>query len=58
MAKGTSRIRASVRASRVLPEPVGPVSRTLLFSISTSLNSGDSAAVSLAVWPASNRMRL
>ena len=36
MQNGTSRIRASVRASSVLPEPVGPMSRMLLFSISTS----------------------
>jgi hypothetical protein len=36
MANGTSSMRASVRASRVLPEPVGPISRMLLFSISTS----------------------
>jgi len=36
MAKGTSRILARVRASRVLPEPVGPIIRMLLFSISTS----------------------
>ncbi len=35
-AKGTSRMRARVRASSVLPDPVGPISRTLLFSISTS----------------------
>jgi hypothetical protein len=37
MQNGTSRILASVRASSVLPEPVGPMSRMLLFSISTSL---------------------
>ncbi len=36
MLKGTSRMRANVRASSVLPLPVGPSSRTLLFSISTS----------------------
>ena len=36
MQNGTSRMRASVRASSVLPEPVGPMSRMLLFSISTS----------------------
>ncbi len=36
MAKGTFRKRAKVRANRVLPQPVGPMSRTLLFSISTS----------------------
>ena len=36
MQNGTSRIRASVRASSVFPEPVGPISRMLLFSISTS----------------------
>ena len=37
---GTSRIRASVRASNVLPEPVGPTSRMFDLSISTSLASG------------------
>jgi len=37
MVKGTSRMRASVCASRVLPEPVGPMSRILDFASSTSL---------------------
>ena len=36
IAKGTFRMRASVCASRVLPEPVGPRSRMLLFCSSTS----------------------
>ena len=36
MAKGTFRIRASVWANSVLPEPVGPSSRMLLFCSSTS----------------------
>jgi len=36
MAKGTFRVAARVRARRVLPQPVGPISRTLDFSISTS----------------------
>ena len=36
MAKGTLRMRASVLASSVLPLPVGPISSTLLLSISTS----------------------
>jgi len=58
IANGTSRIFASVRASSVLPEPVGPTSRMLLFSTSTSLNSGDSASDSLPGWPASNISRL
>ena len=35
-AKGTLRILASVLASKVFPQPVGPKSRILLFSISTS----------------------
>src|ERR1044071_1069243 len=34
---GTSRIRASVCASSVLPEPVGPISRMFDFASSTSL---------------------
>jgi hypothetical protein len=33
--KGTSSIRASVCAKRVLPEPVGPISKILLFANST-----------------------
>jgi len=36
MANGTSSTCASVRASSVLPDPVGPIIRMLLFSISTS----------------------
>ena len=36
MQNGTSRIRASVWASSVLPEPVGPTSSTLDFWSSTS----------------------
>ena len=36
MAKGTSRMRASVCANRVLPEPVGPIKRMFDLSISTS----------------------
>jgi hypothetical protein len=36
MAKGTLSFFARVRASRVLPVPVGPSRRTLDFSISTS----------------------
>ena len=36
MANGTLSMRASVRASSVLPEPVGPISRMFDFSISTS----------------------
>jgi hypothetical protein len=40
MANGTSRIFARVRASRVLPEPVGPMSRMLDFSSSTSFSTG------------------
>jgi hypothetical protein len=35
MAKGTLSMRASVLASSVLPEPVGPISRMLLLSSST-----------------------
>src|SRR5476651_629879 len=35
LANGASRIFASVRASKVLPEPVGPIIKMLLFSIST-----------------------
>ena len=38
MQNGTSRIFASVLASKVLPDPVGPMRRILLFSISTSAN--------------------
>ena len=37
MAKGTLRIRARVRASRVLPQPVGPIRRMFDLSSSTSL---------------------
>ena len=37
MVKGTSRMRASVRASSVLPEPVGPIRRMFDFASSTSL---------------------
>src|SRR4028118_673780 len=36
MVKGTSRMRARVWASRVLPQPVGPISRTLDFVSSAS----------------------
>ena len=36
MAKGTSRMRASVWASSVLPEPVGPIRRMFDLSISMS----------------------
>ena len=36
MAKGTLRMRARVCASRVLPQPVGPISRMLDFCSSTS----------------------
>src|SRR4030042_250011 len=36
MANGTRSFRARVRASRVLPVPVGPISRTLDFSSPTS----------------------
>jgi hypothetical protein len=36
MANGTLRKRASVRASRVLPVPVGPMRRMFDFSSSTS----------------------
>jgi hypothetical protein len=35
--KGTSRMRASVCASSVLPEPVGPIRRIFDFASSTSL---------------------
>src|SRR5215467_13524449 len=35
MVKGTSRMRASVCANSVLPEPVGPISRMLDFASST-----------------------
>jgi hypothetical protein len=38
MANGTFSMRASVRASSVLPQPVGPTSRMFDFSISTSLS--------------------
>ena len=38
MAKGTSKILARVWAKRVLPEPVGPMSRILLFCSSTSVS--------------------
>src|SRR6516162_7411188 len=38
--KGTSRMRASVWASSVLPEPVGPISRIFDFVSSTSLWGG------------------
>jgi hypothetical protein len=58
MANGTSSTFASVRASSVLPEPVGPTRRMLLFSTATSVNSGDSAIDSLSDWPASNISRL
>src|SRR5207244_2735108 len=45
MQNGTSRIRARVLARSVLPDPVGPIKRILLFSISTSANgSGWNAA--------------
>ena len=37
MVNGTSRMRASVCASSVLPEPVGPISRMFDFASSTSL---------------------
>ena len=36
MVKGTLTRRARVFASNVFPHPVGPSTRTLLFSISTS----------------------
>jgi len=36
MVKGTSRIRASVCASSVLPDPVGPISRMFDLASSTS----------------------
>src|SRR3546814_1399015 len=36
MVKGTSRMRARVCASRVLPQPVGPTSRMFDFASSTS----------------------
>ncbi len=36
MTNGTSSSRASVWASSVLPEPVGPISRMLLLASSTS----------------------
>ena len=39
--KGTSRSFANVCASRVLPVPVGPRSRMLLFCISTSMSLGE-----------------
>ena len=55
--KGTSMIRANVRANNVLPEPVGPISSTLLFSISTSAKGSICTAVSVPMdwlW----RMRL
>ena len=39
--KGTSRRLAKVRARYVLPLPVGPISKTLLFSISTPSKSSD-----------------
>ncbi len=42
MAKGTFKILAKVLAKSVLPEPVGPISRILLFSISTSLSLNNS----------------
>jgi hypothetical protein len=37
MVKGTSRMRASVCASKVLPDPVGPISRIFDFASSTSV---------------------
>ena len=37
MVKGTSMIRASVWASSVLPEPVGPISMMFDLASSTSL---------------------
>jgi hypothetical protein len=37
MVNGTSRMRASVCASSVLPQPVGPISRMFDFASSTSL---------------------
>jgi hypothetical protein len=42
MANGTFKILAKVLAKSVLPEPVGPISRILLFSISTSLSLNNS----------------
>jgi len=41
MVKGTSSMRASVWASSVLPTPVGPMSRMLDFSSSTSPSLSD-----------------
>ncbi len=40
IAKGTRSLRASVRASSVLPVPVGPMRSTLDFSSSTSPSAG------------------
>ena len=37
MVKGTSRMRASVCASSVLPQPVGPISMMFDFCSSTSV---------------------
>jgi hypothetical protein len=51
-------MRASDLARSVLPEPVGPTRRMLLFSTSTSLNSGETAAGSLGDWPESKLRRL
>src|SRR6476659_8678110 len=51
MVKGTSRMRASVCANSVLPEPVGPISRMLDFASSTSLCSED-LPPSLSNWRA------
>ena len=48
MVKGTSSILASVCASRVLPLPVGPISRTLLLVSSTSASSAAVSAAMLA----------
>ncbi len=42
MAKGTWSRRARVWASAVLPQPVGPISRTLLLATSTSFRVGSS----------------
>ena len=42
MEKGTSRILARVRASAVLPVPVGPISRMFDFSSSRSACAGAS----------------
>ena len=47
MEKGTSSSLASVCASSVLPQPVGPTSRMLLFCSSTSSSPSSPAVIRL-----------